>query len=95
MQGNRKETCDFENELRSLICAKLREEGTDFWPKNRFSFYRFNSILCPKGVKCFFLDRVWSLQYDSKASALCEPKTSTATTRGQRAHLGLGTPYFL
>ena len=56
-----------------------------------------NSILCTKGAKWAFLDRVWSLQYESKASkhepkagAFCEPKTSTATTRGQKAHLVLG-----
>ena len=37
------------------------------------------------------------MQYESKASkhepkagAFCEPKTSTATTRGQKAHLALG-----
>ena len=59
-----------------------------------------NSILCTKGVKCAFLDRVWSLQYESKASkhepkasAFCEPKTRTATTRGQRAHLALGAQH--
>ena len=40
---------------------------------------------------------MWSLQYESKASkhepkasAFCEPKTSTATTRGQKAHLAFG-----
>ena len=48
------------------------------------------SILCAKGVKWAFLDRVWSLQYESKASAFCKPKTSTATARGQKAHLALG-----
>ena len=48
-----------------------------------------NSILCTKGVKWAFLDRVWSLQYESKASKH-EPRTSTAITRGQRAHLALG-----
>ena len=58
---------------------------------------RENSILCTKDAKWAFLDRVWSLQYESKASkhepkanAFCEPKTSTATTRGQNAHLALG-----
>ena len=45
--------------------------------------------MCAKVVKWAFLDRVWSLQYESKASAFCEPKTSTETTRGQEAHLAL------
>ena len=50
-----------------------------------------NSILCTKGAKWSFLDRVWSLQYESKASkheskasAFCEPKTSTATFASRR-----------
>ena len=41
-----------------------------------------NSILCVKGVKWPFLDRVWS--------ALYEPKAKTATTRSPKAHLALG-----
>ena len=34
-------------------------------PKYRIS-EQYNSILCTKGAKWAFLDRVWSLQYESK-----------------------------
>ena len=39
-----------------------------------------NSTLCPKGVKWAILDQVRSLQYESKASMSCEPKTRDTNT---------------
>ena len=34
-------------ELASPAYLGLTEEGTDFWPKNRFSFYRFKLFFSP------------------------------------------------
>ena len=91
----------------SQVCLNL--ELIEFWSqiddlqflfKKKITILQIflqNSILCTKGAKWAFLNRVWSLQYElkaskhePKASAFCEPKTSTATTRGQKAHLALG-----